>query len=127
MRLFIAWGRDEFAARRADRAFAYMPNRKAWRGADFDSLAEIIPPEDREKLLQRIDVLHRDALGAGFAEAIGYLLRAKAWEVVRIEVMMVEDHAGSEIPVGSALFDAVAEALQGYSPHQPQQLRDYTG
>lgn len=113
MRLFIAWGRDEFAARRADRAFAYMPNRKAWRGADFDSLADIIPPEEREKLLQRIDVLHRnrDALGAGFAEAIGYLLRARAWEVVRIEVMMVEDHAGSEMPVGSALFDAVAEAL----------------
>jgi hypothetical protein len=29
MRLFIAWGRDEFEDRRADRAFAFMPGREA--------------------------------------------------------------------------------------------------
>ena len=59
MRLFIAWGRDEFEERRADRAFAYMPGRKAWRGADFSDVADIIPADERDALLARIDLLHR--------------------------------------------------------------------
>jgi integrase len=113
MRLFIAWGRDEFTDRRADRAFAFMPGREAWRGADFTSVADIIPTEDRDRLLARVDLLHRhsDTQGAGFAEAIGYLLRARAWDLVRIEVMMIQDHAGIEVPRGTPLFDAVAEQL----------------
>jgi integrase len=113
MRLFIAWGRDEFTERRADRAFAFMPGRDAWRGADFSAVADIIPVEERDGLLARIDLLHRhsDTQGAGFAEAISYLLRARAWDLVRIEIMMVEDHAGIEIPRGTPLFDAVAEQL----------------
>jgi hypothetical protein len=113
MRLFIAWGRDEFADRRADRAFAFMPGRNAWHGADFTAIANVIPAEDRDRLLARIDLLHRhkDTQGAGFAEAIAYLLRAQAWDVVRIEVMMIEDHAGIEIARGSTLFTAVAEQL----------------
>ena len=108
MRLFIAWGRDEFEDRRADRAFAFMPGRDAWRGADFTSVADIIPAEERDRLLARIDLLHRqkDTQGAGFAEAISYLLRAQAWDVVRIEIMMIEDHAGIEIARGSTLFAA---------------------
>lgn len=113
MRLFIAWGRDEFSQRRADRAFAFMPGRKAWRGADFSDLANIIPDEEREALLARIDLLHRhpDTQGAGFAEALAWLLKAQRWDVVRIEVMLIEDHAGIDIPPGTALFDAVAEHL----------------
>ena len=39
MRLFIAWGRDEFTDRRADRAFSSMPEWQAWRGADFSAVA----------------------------------------------------------------------------------------
>jgi len=113
MRLFIAWGRDEFESRTADRAFAYMPGRNAWRGADFSAIAHIIPSEDRDRLLARIDLLHRhtDTQGAGFAEAIGFLLHAQAWDVVRIEVMMIEDHAGIAMTRGSSLFNAVAEHL----------------
>ena len=113
MRLFIAWGRDEFEDRRADRAFAFMPGRNAWRGADFTSVENIIPAEERDRLLARIDLLHRhkDTQGAGFAEAIGYLLHAQAWDVVRIEIMMIEDHAGVDIARGSTLFAAVAEHL----------------
>jgi len=113
MRLFIAWGRDEFTERRADRAFAFMPRRKTWRGADFSDVADIIPAEERDRLLARIDLLHRheDTQGQGFVEAISYLLRARAWDLVRIEVSMIEDHAGIEIPLGSALFAAVAEHL----------------
>jgi hypothetical protein len=113
MRLFIAWGRDDFADRRADRAFAFMPGRNAWRGADFTAIANVIPAEERDRLLARIDLFHRhqDTQGAGFAEAIAYLLRAQAWDVVRIEIMMIEDHAGIEIVRGSTLFTAVAEQL----------------
>jgi hypothetical protein len=113
MRLFIAWGRDEFSQRRADRAFAFMPGRKAWRGADFSDLADIIPDAERDAMLARIDLLHRhpDTQGAGFAEALSWLLKAKRWDVVRIEVMLIEDHAGIDISPGTALFDAVAEHL----------------
>ena len=113
MRLFIAWGREEFEDRRADRAFAFMPGRNAWRGADFTSVENIIPAEERDRLLARIDLLHRhkDTQGAGFAEAIGYLLRAQAWDMVRIEIMMIEDHAGVDIARDSTLFAAVAEHL----------------
>jgi hypothetical protein len=113
MRLFIAWGRDEFSQRRADRAFAFMPGRTAWRGADFSDLADIIPDEERDALLARIDLLHRHPAtqGAGFAEALAWLLKAKRWDVVRIEVMLIEDHARTEISPGTALFDAVAEHL----------------
>lgn len=48
------------------------PGRDAWRGADFASVADIIPLEDRDRLLARIDLLHRhrETQGAGFAEAI---------------------------------------------------------
>jgi hypothetical protein len=113
MRLFIAWGQDEFSQRRADRAFAFMPGRKAWRGADFSDLADLIPDEERDALLARIDLLHRHPAtqGAGFAEALALLLKAKRWDVVRIEVMLIEDHAGVDISPGTALFEAVAEHL----------------
>ena len=113
MRLFIAWGRDEFRSRRADRAFAFMPGRNAWRGADFGDIAAIIPDEDRDALLARIDVLHRhrDTQGAGFSEVLAYLLKAGKWEVLRIEILLIEDHAGIKMPPGSPLFDAVAENL----------------
>jgi integrase len=113
MRLFIAWGRDEFRSRRADRAFAFMPGRNAWRGADFGDIAAIIPDEDRDALLARIDVLHRhrDTQGAGFSEVLAYLLKAGKWEVLRVEILLIEDHAGIKMPPGSSLFDAVAENL----------------
>jgi integrase len=113
MRLLIAWGRDEFRSRRADRAFAFMPGRNAWRGTDFGDIAGIIPAEDRDALLARIDVLHRhrDTQGSGFAEVLAYLLEAKRWEVLRIEILLIEDHASITIPLGSPLFEAAAEHL----------------
>lgn len=82
MRLFIAWGRDEFTDRCADRAFAFMPVRDACRGADFTSVADTIPVGARDGLLARIDLLHRhsDIQSAVFAEAISHLIRARAWD-----------------------------------------------
>jgi integrase len=113
LRLFSAWGQEEFTDREADRAFAFMPNRAAWRAGDLGADADLIPDEDREETLARVLMLNRsrDTQGLGFSEVLQRLLRAGRWRVLDIEVAMVADHADTEIAVGSALFDAVAEQL----------------
>jgi integrase len=113
LRLFSAWGRDEFRDREADRAFAFMPNREAWRGGDLSVAADLIPDEERDETLARILMLNRsrDTQGLGFSEVLQRLLTAGRWQVLDIEVAMVAGHAGTPIAAGSALFDAVAEQL----------------
>jgi integrase len=113
LRLFSAWGQEEFTDREADRAFAFMPNRAAWCAGDLDADADLIPGEEREETLARVLMLNRsrDTQGVGFSEVLQRLLCAGRWRVLGMEVVMVADHAGTEIAADSALFDAVAEQL----------------
>lgn len=113
LRLFSAWGHEEFSVRDADRVFAFMPNREAWREGDRGADADLIPEEEREETLARVLVLNRsrDTQGLGFSEVLQRLLSAGRWRVLDIEVAMVADHAGTEIADGTALFDTVAEQL----------------
>jgi hypothetical protein len=113
LRLFSAWGRDEFRDREADRAFALMPNREAWRTGDLGDVADLIPSEEREETLERVLMLNRNRAtqGLGFSEVLQRLLRAARWEVLDLEVGVVAGHAGTAITPGSPLFDAVAEQL----------------
>jgi len=113
LRLFSAWGRDEFRDREADRAFAFMPNRETWRAGDLGDVADLIPDEEREETLARVLMLNRSrpTQGLGFSEVLQRLLKAERWDVLDLEVAMVADHAGTAIAAGSPLFDAVGEQL----------------
>jgi hypothetical protein len=113
LRLFSAWGHEEFSVREADRVFAFMPDREAWRASDLGAEADLIPEEEREETLTRVLTLNRsrDTQGLGFSEVLQRLLSARMWRVLDIEVALVADHAGIEIAAGSALFDVVAEQL----------------
>jgi hypothetical protein len=98
LRTFSAWGQEDFTERVADRAFAFMPNREAWRAGDIGADADLIPDEDREETLARVLMLNRsrDTQGLGFSEALRRLLSAGRWWALDIEVAMVADHAGTE-------------------------------
>ncbi len=111
-RLLLAWGEAEFEALHAYRALRLYPDEGLWEEDGGDD-ADIIPPEAREELVARMDILHRDEnlLGVGFAEAIEWLLAARRWEVVWPEVALIEEHTGISAPRDSLLFKAVAEAL----------------
>jgi integrase len=111
LRLFSAWGRDEFRDREADRAFAFMPNREFWRAGEPGGVGDLIPDEEREETLARVLMLNRNRAtqGIGFSEVLQRLLRAERWDVLDLEVGLVGGHAGTTITPGSPLFDAVAE------------------
>ena len=110
VKLLTAWGPHEFEGRGADRAVAFMPEIDAWEGQP-DPCSDIIPEDERDRLVARIRLLHHHpgTFGAGFREAIRYVSSGRRWDAVRSDVMMIEEFTGRTIDHGTAFYDAVAE------------------
>jgi integrase len=127
LRLFSAWGRDDFRELEAARALAFMPNRKVWRAGDPDGLADIVPEEEREETVARVRMLNsaRDTQGLGFSEVLQRILKAHRYDVLDLEVAMVADQTGTQIVPRSPLHDAVAEQLlRRLVYHVPRHVND---
>ena len=111
--LVTAWGPEEYRARGADRAFGGNPDDDFWEDWSIDEEpdANIIPEAERDFLAARMRVLHRrpESLGAGFRDVIQHVLSSRRWEAVAAHVTLIEAFTETAIPVGSALYDAVAE------------------
>lgn len=111
--LVSAWGPEEYRTRGADRAFGGNPDDDFWEDWSIDEEpdANIVPEAERDFLTARMRVLHRrpESLGAGFRDVIQHVLSSRRWEAVAAHVTLIEAFTETAIPVGSALYEAVAE------------------
>ncbi|HJS12206.1 DUF6538 domain-containing protein [Sphingopyxis sp.] len=115
VRTLTAWGPSEYYGRGANRALGHDPDPSMWADweTDPDPLADLIPEDDRDGLIERVAHLNRNAetLGFGFHEILRYIQDRKRWSAVDLEVLMIEQFTITSIAFGSAMYDAVAEHL----------------
>jgi len=113
VQLLTAWGPDEYQSRRADLALGFMPADEDWENWTDPEVADVIPEQDRDKLIARLRLLHHNPLtfGAGFRDALQHIRNGRRWDVMNMQVFMVGESTNTPIERGSALYDAVAEAL----------------
>jgi hypothetical protein len=115
VRTLTAWGPSEYYGRGANRALGYDPDPSIWEEweTDPDPLADLIPEEERDGLVERVGHLNRntETLGFGFHEILRFIQDRKRWSAVDLEVLMIEQFTITSIAFGSAMYNAVAEHL----------------